>query len=38
MEVKEDRRDQRFQVKLIIVLEKSADFDKLTEELTIKAE
>jgi hypothetical protein len=35
---REDRRDQRFQVKLIIVLEKSADFDKLTEELTIKAE
>lgn len=34
---REERRDQRFQVKLVIVLDKSADFDKLTEDLNIKA-
>lgn len=33
---REDRRDGRFQVKLVIVLEKSAGFDKLTEDLSIK--
>ncbi len=32
-----EQRDQHFQVKLVIVLEKSAEFDKLTEELSIRS-
>ena len=36
-EERREGRDQRFQVKMVIVLEKSAEFDKLTEDLNIKA-